>query len=110
MQTSEPGAAQRRKLERARKIDNERVHGGVRQIVASRDGRRFLWRLFEWTDILSTAYRPTDRDTCFQLGKQSVGQELLALLEEVDPGAWLKLRAEQLLLLEELKEKEKEDE
>lgn len=101
-------SAQRRRLERARKADNERVHNGVRQALNTVEGRRFLWRMFEWTDILSTAFRQTDRDTAFQLGKQSLGQELLALLEEVDPGAWLALRAEQLLYLEELKEKKRE--
>ena len=100
--------AQRRRINAARKLDQERVYSGVRKALGTREGRRMLWRMFEWTDVLGNAFRDNARDTAFALGRQSIGQELLALLEEVDPGAWLALRAEQLLFLEELREKNDE--
>ena len=99
---------QRRQLNKARNLDEDWIKDGIANTLRTREGRRFLWRLFEWTDILGNCFRDTDRDTAFALGQQNVGQKLLAKLEEVDSGAWLKLRQEQVEYLKQF-EGEEED-
>ena len=93
------------KLKQHQAADREIVHAGIRQLLAGRPGRRFLWTLFRWTDPLSNAFRADSPDlTTFVLGQQNVGQQLLALLTEVDEDAWFKLYAEQRVIDKELKD------
>ena len=97
------------RLNKARKLDDEMVKAGVRLCMSQPDGRRFIWRLFDWTNILANAMREDDRTTAFALGEQNIGQHLLALLEQVDSEAWLRLRAEQLEFMEQFEGSEDDE-
>ena len=92
------------------KLDNEFVAEGVREALRTPGGRRFLWRIFQWCNILNTPFNPENSDvTMFKLGEQNIGMQLLALMEEVDEGAWLKLRLEQKTLVDKVKGRSEED-
>ena len=100
----------RRRSARLASIEEDLIKDGLRSALATVEGRRFIWRLFEWTHILSNSRRETDAATYFALGEQNIGQQLLGLLEEADPEAWLKLRNEQLEMLEALRASNEEEE
>jgi len=89
--------------------DAEAVHNGFAQMLGTLEGRRALWWIFEQCNPLQSAFSEDDRKTNFLLGEKNVGLKLLARLEEVDPGAWLKLRVDQLEYMKQFNE-ENEDE
>lgn len=98
-----------RRQKKIAQLDYERVKLGLVRCMETREGRRFIWHLFGMTNILSNAFSEDARVTVFRLGEQNIGQQLLALLEEVDPGAWLALRQEQIAYQNEMDEAKETD-
>ena len=65
----------------------------VRAVLASRPGRRFIWRLLERCKVFGSVMA-TDGVIQYQAGRQDFGHELMALLEESDGEALFTLMRE----------------
>lgn len=84
-----------RKRMLSRKHYEASIDNGIRYILQDEDGKRFLWWIFEITDILGSSFRGEETHlTAFALGQENVGKQILARLETTAPDAWLKLREE----------------
>jgi hypothetical protein len=73
---------------RTRKEALERVERGISSAIAAiadtRQGREFLWWLFEICGVFTTSYTGNS-DTYFNEGRRAVGNEVLHRLVEVKP-------------------------
>jgi hypothetical protein len=67
----------------------------VRSILSTRQGREFVWWILSQSDFYSDP--PEDPVSCNRvLGRQSLGRDVLYLLEHADPTAYPKLLLEKI--------------
>lgn len=67
----------------------------VRTVLGTSDGRRFMWRYLRRCGIFSSSFVAGDsHQTAFLEGERRVGLELLADVNDADPGAYLKMMHE----------------
>ena len=99
----------RRAVNKLRRAEHETLLDGIRHTQSTLEGRRFIWWLFERTNLLNNAFSADERVTSFTLGEQNIGLQLLALLEEANPEAWLQIRQEQVALQKAVNEMESGD-
>ncbi len=72
-------SVQKRRLERARK-DRQ-------AIMASREGRRYLWRLINVCGVFDCAYEDPHA-AAYTNGRRSVGATIMREIMEIDPGIY----------------------
>lgn len=70
---------------------DEHVKSAFRTLLSSFEGRSLLCWLLSEAKIHETCFRQTERSTCFLLGTQSLGLQVLAKMTEADPEAWVKI-------------------
>lgn len=73
----------------------ERELNEMRVILASPEGRRFLWRLMGRCRVFNSIYEQSSR-IYFNSGQQDIGFYLLAEIDQADPEMFLKMRHENL--------------
>lgn len=80
----------------ARKRERLAMDDGLRSLVSSYEGRRYIWWLLEVSRALGhNAFAETPERTAFNCGQQNVGQQILHHLIEVAPDAYLTLLKEE---------------
>jgi hypothetical protein len=88
--------ASRKQVESAK--DKERRQGmrasnDLRAILATVEGRRFMWRLLGRCKTFSSIYEASAR-IHYNAGQQDIGHNLLIEIDEADPEAFFKMRNE----------------
>lgn len=90
--------------------DEEQVKAGARrerqkerrelsdlfQVLTSREGRRFFWRLLGQCGVLKEPAGRDPYDTYYNIGRASIGRLLIDEMDQADPTAWQKMRMEAL--------------
>lgn len=66
-----------KKEEQREKNQINQERDDLRKILALPEGKRFIWRLFEFSGIYRNAYSGDKNSTEFNCGMQSVGHYLL---------------------------------
>lgn len=65
---------------------------GLRQAIATYEGRQFIWRILELSRAVGhNAFAATPEATAFNCGQQNVGQQILAQLLEIAPDAYIQM-------------------
>lgn len=64
-----------------------------KQILATKAGRAFLWRLLEWCGVYHTSFTGNST-TFFNEGKRDIGLKLIEEIFSADPKAYGLLREE----------------
>lgn len=77
-------AADKEKFKREHEIDD------VRYILASQQGRRFIWKYLDFCGVFRTSFTGNS-ETFFKEGIRNVGLKILADLNEADPMAYVKI-------------------
>lgn len=88
-------AAQRKIREYARQ-DLLAIEAAIRANLASYEGRKFLWRLFELGRVGTQPFSGNALTTAFGCGELNVGNGILQLISEVDPMAYGRMMQEHL--------------
>ena len=84
------------KYREARKREQLAMDDGLKSLVSSYEGRRYIWWLLEVSRALGhNAFADTPEMTAFNCGQQNVGQQILNHLIEVAPDAYLTLLKEE---------------
>lgn len=73
--------------EQRAKLELNQERDDLRKILALPEGKRFLWRLFEFTGLYRNPYSGDKSSTEFNCGLQSVGQFLLDEAIDANPEA-----------------------
>jgi len=85
-------------LERREARDNAkriRQRGDVQQVLKIVEVRRVLWRILELCGPYQPSFDPASaRQTDFNEGKRSVGLEVLKIIIDADPAAYLQMSNE----------------
>lgn len=68
----------------------------LEDLLKSSSGRSVLWRILATCGIYSRSLSETDSLTAFQEGRRSIGLELLLLIRDNDPEAYIKMQSENL--------------
>lgn len=76
------------------KLKKETDHEYLRSVLSKYEGRAFLWELLSKCGIYDVSFRGDNSLTFFNEGRRSVGLELIALIEEVEPFAISRIRDE----------------
>ena len=74
--------------------DNLQIDEGIRELLASPNGRYFIWWMLELTHIFQNAFGESAKRTAFLLGEQNIGQHLLARIASLSPQGWFELEKE----------------
>ena len=72
------------------KLNEDQKHNDLKWILATEQGRRFVWRLLETTGIFKSSFTGSS-ETYFLEGQRNVGLKLLADVMECEPQAYLKM-------------------
>lgn len=64
-------------------------------VLATREGRRFLWWMLGQTRLDDVCKEPGGSETYFALGQRNVGLILKAKIIETNERAWLEMQREQ---------------
>ena len=62
-------------------------------VMATHEGRRFVWRILEGTGIYKLSYTGNS-ETFFNEGQRNVGLKLLSELQKITPSEYLKMTEE----------------
>lgn len=100
-------AADRKQVTDAKRREKsleEREIGDFRTIVATRAGRRFIWRYLGRCGVFESSFIPEQKEaaTFFREGERNIGLQLLAEINRAQPEAYA-------LMLKEAKEEELKD-
>lgn len=69
----------------------------LQTVLKTAPGRRVLWRILQAAQVRRHSFVPGDPyATVFQCGQQSIGQFLLAEIEDAAPAAYMQMRGEYL--------------
>jgi len=81
----------------------------VRAVLATVEGRRFMWRLLESAGLWSPSYAETSTATAFNEGRRSIAINLMLELQAVAPERYLQaLREHQEAVEQALKKRPEE--
>ena len=69
----------------ARRVEEE----DIRWLLASKQGRRFAWRILEIAGVYRTSFNNSGCITAFNEGKRNVGLMLLADILDIAPEQYL---------------------
>lgn len=89
-------AADRKQVKDAKgkeKLSRERELQDIKQVLSTRNGRRFYWNLLGFCGVFESSFTGNSQ-TFFLEGKRTVGLKLLADLNEADPESYLKMMQE----------------
>lgn len=89
MADGQRNAADKRQVEaaaRSAKDERRLERDDSRAVLATVQGRRFVWRLLESAGVFKSVMAP-DGVIQYQAGRQDFGHELMALVERADPEA-----------------------
>lgn len=89
-------AADRQQVKRAEKevrFRERNIEDDLLWVLSTTQGRRFLWGLLEKASVFRNAMTGNSQ-TFFNLGVQSIGQDLLGQITSVDPDAYVKMMRE----------------
>lgn len=84
----------RRMQSRFEMADRIARQNGLRQLLATADGRRFAWLFLADCRVFSQPFSSNALQTSFNCGELNVGQKLLAEITEADPDAFLVMMKE----------------
>ncbi len=96
--------------ERVKKItaEQERVRlkgiADIHKVLKTPEGRRFIWRLWTACGIFRNPFNPNSNLHSFNSGRMSIGQDLLADVNEADTSAFAKIQNEYISALKSKKE------
>ena len=79
----------RRLQDKHAREDRQHRENGLKQLIASFDGRRLLWLLLEDARVFGQPFSNNALETAFRCGEQNFGQRLLADITETAPDAFL---------------------
>lgn len=75
------------------KYGREKELEDIKYILASPQGRRFVWRYLEITGLFKTSFTGSS-ETFFLEGGRNIGLKILADVNEADPEGYLKMLKE----------------
>lgn len=84
--------------ENERKLANDQSMKDMREVLATDEGRRVMWKLLSHTRPLSMSYVPggLTEDMYYNEGRKSVGRFLILELTNADPLAYINLQRENI--------------
>lgn len=89
-------AADRRQVKKAEKeirLNDRDAEDDIVWVLSTRQGRRFLWKMLEKANVFRNAMTGNSQ-TFFNLGAQSIGQDLLREITEASPEAYIQMMKE----------------
>lgn len=63
----------------------------IKAVVSTEAGKAFLWHILSLCDLNANCFSGDNNTTNYIAGKQAVGQDILMLLEAIDPTIYPKL-------------------
>lgn len=72
------------------KMGREQEVNDLKFILATEQGRRFMWRYLEMCGVYRTSFTGSS-ETYFLEGQRNIGLKLIADIVEADPDAYLKM-------------------
>lgn len=76
------------------KIGREREIADMQSVLATVQGRRFIWRYLEFCGIFQTSFSPSGSQTFFNEGQRTVGLKLMADITEANDEALILMMRE----------------
>jgi len=80
-----------RKKETSRR-DNELLD--VEHMLASFNGRRFMWRFLQMCGMFETSFSQSTNQTFFNEGQRNIGLKLMSDINEANPDAYMTMMKE----------------
>lgn len=84
--------------------DSTHEKEGIRTLLKTFHGRRFLWFLLAETGVYKNAFSQNALSTAHETGKQQIGQVLLQKIFSVDEHAYITMMQENLSIVAHRKE------
>jgi hypothetical protein len=82
-----------RRQSRAKRLERTRADG-LRQIMATRQGRAWVWNLLEQARVFASSFDPNPTTSAFNEGQRNLGLVLLADIHRLVPEAYLQMVTE----------------
>lgn len=73
------------------KIQADKQHNDIKFILATEQGRRFLWELLASCGVYTQSAADSGSWTYFREGKRSIGLQVLTQITDADPDSYLKM-------------------
>lgn len=89
------------------------VKAGIANALATSEGRAMFWEILSLTGMFRNPHTGNALNSAFNSGRQSVGQDVFGMLEEINPHAYITMLQENLdkdLKLKKLIAEEQDDE
>ncbi len=96
--------ARNKKLNAEQKRIRLREINDIRKVLKIPEGRRFIWRLWSVCGIFRNPFTANANQSAFNAGRMSVGQEILADVNNADVSAFARLQNEHISSLKSKKE------
>lgn len=96
--------AQNKKIAVDQKRERQREIDDIREILKKPEGRRFLWRLWSMAGLFREPFSQNSNQTGYNLGRMSLGRDILADVNEADFTAFSRLQQEYVSALKSKKE------
>jgi hypothetical protein len=86
--------AEAQRDERAAKVKRDREVADFKQVVSTKEGRRFIWRLLEEAGVYRSSFTGTSQ-TFFLEGQRNMGLLLIREIHEICPDVYTTMLKEQ---------------
>ena len=94
----------KKKLTEAQRRVRQKEIDDVKKILKTPEGRRFIWKLWSVSGIFRNPFHPNSNQHSWNSGRMSIGQELLADINEADGSAFARMQNEYVSALKSKKE------
>lgn len=102
--------AQEKKQTAEQKRARQKEIEDIKEVLKTPEGRRFIWRIWAMARMFREPFNPNSNQTGWNLGRMSIGREVLNDVNEADWTAFAKIQQEYVsALLSKKQAKEAED-
>jgi len=91
--------AQNKKLTDEQKKERQKEIEDIRKILKTPEGRRFLWRIWSMAGMFREPFNPNSNNTGYNLGRMSIGRDILGDVNEADYTAFARIQQEYISAL-----------
>ena len=95
---------EKKKLTEAQRRAHQKEINDVRMILKTPEGRRYIWRLWSKCGIFRNPFHPNSNQHSLNSGRMSIGQEILADVNEANVSAFAQIQQEHISALKSKKE------
>jgi len=85
------------------------VKAGLGDALKTENGRAMLWEILSMTGLFQNSHTGNALNSAFNAGRQSIGQDLMGLIEDTNPHAYITMMKESVDRAETLKVKLQEE-